>query len=84
MGIGEIIGLIILGAIVGLLGRLVIPGKNPMGLLLTIGVGIVSALIAGYLVTGGGILRFIVAVVVAAILVLVTGKLFGSSSRGRA
>ena len=83
MGIGEIIGLVIVGLIVGALGRLVIPGKNPMGILLTIGVGIVSALIAGWLV-GGGVLGFIVAIVVAALLVLLVGKLVGNSSRTRA
>lgn len=83
MGIGEIIGLIVVGAIVGLLGRLVIPGKNPMGLLLTIGVGIVAALIAGSLV-GGGVVGFVVAVVVAAVLVLLVGKLMGSRSHSRA
>jgi len=40
-----IITAIVIGAIIGLLGRLVLPGKQPIGLLVTILVGIVSALI---------------------------------------
>lgn len=81
MGIGELIVLIIIGAIIGALGRLVIPGKNPMGVLLTIGVGVVAALVAGFVFDG--ILQWIVAVVLAALLVLLVGKLMGGSSRSR-
>jgi uncharacterized membrane protein YeaQ/YmgE (transglycosylase-associated protein family) len=81
MGIGELIVLIIIGAIIGALGRLVIPGKNPMGVLLTIGVGVVAALVAGFVFNG--ILQWIVAVVLAALLVLLVGKLMGGSSRSR-
>ena len=76
MGIGEIIGLIVTGLIVGALGRFVIPGRNPMGMLMTIGVGIVSALVAGWLV-GGGVIGFVVAIVVAAVLVVLVGRLAG-------
>ena len=76
MGIGEIIGLIVTGLIVGALGRFVIPGRNPMGMLMTIGVGIVSALVAGWLV-GGGVIGFVVAIVVAAVLVVLAGRLAG-------
>lgn len=81
MGIGELIVLIIIGAIIGALGRLVIPGKNPMGVLLTVGVGVVSALVAGFVFNG--VLQWIVAVVLAALLVLLVGKLMGGSSRSR-
>ncbi|GII79721.1 transglycosylase [Sphaerisporangium rufum] len=45
MGIETILGAIVIGAIVGALGRLVLPGRQPIGWLLTIVVGIVAALI---------------------------------------
>jgi len=63
----HIIGLILVGLIIGMLGRLFHPGRDRMGILMTIGIGIASALIAGLLV--GGFLGFIVAIVVAVILV---------------
>jgi uncharacterized membrane protein YeaQ/YmgE (transglycosylase-associated protein family) len=40
--------LIIGGAIVGALARLIIPGKQPMGMLITVVLGILGALIGGY------------------------------------
>jgi uncharacterized membrane protein YeaQ/YmgE (transglycosylase-associated protein family) len=73
MGIGEIIGLIIIGLIVGALGRLFHPGGDPMGLLMTMVIGIASALLVGWLV-GGGILGFILAVIVAVILVAIWSR----------
>ncbi len=42
-----ILSIIILGLIVGALGRLLVPGHNPMGILATTVVGIVGALIGG-------------------------------------
>lgn len=74
MGIGEIIGLIIIGLIVGALGRLFHPGSDPIGLLATLVIGVVSALLVGWLF-GGGILGFILAVVVAVILVALYSRL---------
>jgi uncharacterized membrane protein YeaQ/YmgE (transglycosylase-associated protein family) len=75
MSIGEIIGLIIVGLIVGALGRLIHPGPDPMGLLMTIAIGIASALLVGWLV--GGILGFILAVIVAAVLVALVARMWG-------
>jgi uncharacterized membrane protein YeaQ/YmgE (transglycosylase-associated protein family) len=40
-----IITAIVIGAIIGALGRLVLPGRQPIGVLLTVGIGIVAALI---------------------------------------
>ena len=45
MTVSGIITAIIIGAIIGALGRLVLPGRQPIGILLTIGVGIVAAII---------------------------------------
>ena len=70
------IWLIIVGAIVGGLGRLLHPGADPMGWIVTILIGIASLLVAGWII-GTGILGFIVGVIVAVILVALVGRFFG-------
>jgi uncharacterized membrane protein YeaQ/YmgE (transglycosylase-associated protein family) len=66
----EIIGLLIAGLIVGLLGRLLHPGKDPMGWLATIGIGVVAVLLVGLLLSGPlGFFAYVLAVIVAALLV---------------
>ncbi|MEU8265570.1 GlsB/YeaQ/YmgE family stress response membrane protein [Sphaerisporangium sp. NPDC049002] len=45
MSIQTILGAIVIGAIIGALGRLILPGRQPIGWILTIVVGIVAALI---------------------------------------
>ncbi len=39
----EIVGTIIFGAVIGVLARLVIPGKQSMGMIITVIIGIVGA-----------------------------------------
>jgi uncharacterized membrane protein YeaQ/YmgE (transglycosylase-associated protein family) len=73
---GEIIGLIIVGLIVGALGRLINPGPDPMGWIVTILIGIASVLIVGLLISG--VLGWILAVIVAAILVTVVQRFLPS------
>jgi uncharacterized membrane protein YeaQ/YmgE (transglycosylase-associated protein family) len=72
-----VIWFILIGAVVGLLARLVVPGRNAMGVLLTILVGIVGAVLGGVVagaVGAGTLLAFVFAVVIAAILVaLISG-----------
>ena len=63
----HIIGLILLGLLVGLLGRLFHPGRDKMGLLMTIVIGVASVVIAGMLIHG--FLGFVVAVLVVVVLV---------------
>ena len=63
---------ILVGALVGALGRLLHPGKDPMGWLLTIAIGIISMLVAAAI--SGGWLAFIIGVVVAVILVALVGR----------
>lgn len=46
---GEILVFIIVGLVVGVLARLLMPGPDPIGILGTIVVGIVGAIIGGYL-----------------------------------
>ncbi len=69
--IGYLIGLVLFGLVVGALGRLAIPGPNPMGIGATILVGIGGSLLGGLVGrllfgTGGG---FILAVLGAALIV---------------
>ncbi len=86
MGVEGIISAIIVGAIIGALARLIVPGRQSMGMLLTIGLGIVGAFvglfIANTLGLGGSLLMvLLLQIAVAALLVfLVSG---GARSRGR-
>ena len=79
----EIIGLIILGLIVGALGRLVNPGSDPMGLLLTMAIGVASVLLVYYVLVDG-FWGFLIAVIVAAVLVTVVGRIWGTRAPGTA
>jgi uncharacterized membrane protein YeaQ/YmgE (transglycosylase-associated protein family) len=47
--IESILGYIVVGAVVGIVARLLVPGTSGMGLLVTIVVGIVGAVIGGWL-----------------------------------
>jgi len=48
--IESILGAIIIGAVIGALGRLVLPGRQDIGIVLTVIVGIVAALIGTFIV----------------------------------
>jgi len=76
MTITGIITAILIGIVVGVLGRLLLPGKQPIGMLLTILVGIVAAFIGTALARAIGIptatsgidwMELLVQVVVAAV-----------------
>ena len=80
---GDIIGYIVIGAIIGAVARLVLPGKQNISMLLTIGLGIVGAVAGGWITNAvlkgdHNIISFIVSVIVAAILV---GVVAGASNR---
>ena len=49
--LGNIIAAIVIGIIAGYLGRLLLPGKDSMGFLATVVVGIVGALLGYFLFT---------------------------------
>lgn len=85
-----IITAILIGIVVGVLGRLVAPGKQPIGMLLTILVGIVSAFIGTALANAmglptatGGIdwIELLVQVLVAAVGVALVTALMGGRTR---
>ena len=69
MTIGGIISAIVVGLIIGALGRLVVPGKQDIAIWLTIVVGIIAALI-GSAIAGalglGGVLTLIIQILLAA------------------
>ncbi|CAN5157381.1 transglycosylase [soil metagenome] len=93
MGIGEILILIVVGAIIGLLGKFVAPGDKdniPIWLTLLCGIG---GVLLGSVVYGafggdgsGGVdwVRWIVAILVAAVLVVIASTVTGrNSNKGR-
>ena len=47
--LGTIVGLIIIGLIAGAIARLVIPGKQDIGIGMTIVIGMVGSLVGGFL-----------------------------------
>ena len=90
MTVTGIITAIIVGAIIGALGRLVVPGRQPIPIWLTIVVGIVAAFIGTAIARAVGIptatngidwLELLVQVIVAAIGVVLVANLY--SRRGR-
>jgi uncharacterized membrane protein YeaQ/YmgE (transglycosylase-associated protein family) len=82
----EIIGVIIAGAIIGALARLVMPGRQGISILVTIILGIVGVLVGYYLAAALGVretsgidwLRWIISIIVAALAIAayiaVTGR----------
>ena len=85
MEITGIITAIIVGAVIGALGRLLVPGKQNMGVILTILVGIVAALIGTWIAhalfnTDSFIITLILQLVLAAIGVAIVG---GTAGRRR-
>jgi uncharacterized membrane protein YeaQ/YmgE (transglycosylase-associated protein family) len=89
--LGEIISAIVIGIIAGYLGRLLLPGKDPMGFLQTVLFGIAGALVGWALFTYvlgigdqdkfdlGGILGAIVGTM----LVLLAWRALGGRERAR-
>lgn len=65
--------LIIVGLIVGALGRLLHPGRDPMGWILTLVLGVVSLIVAG-LIFSNGVLQFVVGIIIAAVLLAVWSR----------
>jgi uncharacterized membrane protein YeaQ/YmgE (transglycosylase-associated protein family) len=66
---------IIVGAVVGALGRLLHRGSDPMGWLMTVAIGVVAMIIAAAISSGW--LAFVIGVIVAVILVALVGRFRG-------
>ena len=78
MGTGGIISAIIAGLIIGALARLVLPGRQPLGILLTLLVGVVGAFVGGAVADGFTTsfwITLLVQVIVAVVLVAITSAL---------
>jgi uncharacterized membrane protein YeaQ/YmgE (transglycosylase-associated protein family) len=83
--IGTIIGAIIAGLIIGALGRLILPGKQNISILMTIVIGIIASLVAtlilggifGYTNASGGIKwwYWIVSAILAALGIVAYGRI---------
>ena len=86
MTITGVISAILIGVVVGVLGRLVVPGKQRIGIWLTILVGIVAAFIGTFIARLLGVaetrgidwIELIVQIIVAAIGVSLVAGLYGS------
>ena len=62
----------LVGLAIGLLGRLIVPGANPIGWLWTIGAGVAGAILGGVVGDAfdlAGVLQFVLAVLFAAALI---------------
>ncbi len=85
MGSG-IIMTVIIGLIVGAIARFIMPGKQPMGWILTGALGIGGSVLAGFAMQalgwGGQAGGFIASVIGALVLLFVVGKVRSSSSGG--
>lgn len=86
------IGFLVAGLIIGALARLIKPGKQDLGLLATLGLGVVGSLIGGtiaYVIGTGSIweldfLGFVLAVIAAVLLVGTAEAVAGRGKSDRA
>jgi uncharacterized membrane protein YeaQ/YmgE (transglycosylase-associated protein family) len=85
----QIIGLLIVGLIIGALARLIKPGRQTLGIAMTMLLGVIGALIGGWIASllGTGsftelnFLGFVIAVVAAVLLIGVAEGTMGSRRR---
>jgi uncharacterized membrane protein YeaQ/YmgE (transglycosylase-associated protein family) len=81
-----IIWTIVLGLVIGLIAKLVHPGKENMGIIMTIVLGIAGSFLAGIIGQAIGWYRagegagFIASVIVAIILLVIYGRIKGKTS----
>lgn len=81
----SLIGLIIFGAVIGILARVVLPGRQRYGIIITIILGIVGALIGYWLAGKLGVgntpgidwIRWIISVAAAAVLSVIFSAITG-------
>ena len=87
----QILGLILIGAVIGVLARLIKPGKQRLSMVATVVLGIVGAIIGGLIgslfndetgIFELNFLGFIIAVIAAVLLIGVAEGISGGRSRG--
>jgi uncharacterized membrane protein YeaQ/YmgE (transglycosylase-associated protein family) len=84
------IGFLVFGLVVGLLARLIVPGRQRLGLLMTLLLGVVGSLIGGAVASALGtgdvwelnVLGAVVAILAAAALIVI-GERFATGDRHR-
>jgi uncharacterized membrane protein YeaQ/YmgE (transglycosylase-associated protein family) len=88
--LGIIIGTIVFGAIIGLLARVVLPGRQKVSMLMTVVIGIAGALLGYWLAGVLGVndtkgidwIRWVISIAVAAVLVTAYERI--TATRGAA
>jgi uncharacterized membrane protein YeaQ/YmgE (transglycosylase-associated protein family) len=86
---GQIIGLLIVGLIIGAVARLIKPGRQTLGIAVTMLLGVVGALIGGWLaslmgrgsITELNFVGFVLAVIVAVLLIGLAEGTMGNRRR---
>ncbi|HWP58289.1 MAG TPA: GlsB/YeaQ/YmgE family stress response membrane protein [Candidatus Acidoferrales bacterium] len=79
----SILGWILFGLVVGVVGKLLMPGRDPGGFIVTILIGIAGALIGGYIGRGLGMygegdpVGFVMAVIGSIVLLILYRLIFG-------
>ncbi len=90
--IGSVIALLLMGLIVGVVAKFLVPGRDPGGVVVTAIIGVAGALLGGFLATevlnrsgtiGFNLYTFVVGVVGAVILLLLYHALNGGLGRRR-
>ena len=82
----HIVGMIVIGFIVGVLAKMLHPGKDNMGFIMTVVLGIVGSVIASYLgealklYSPDGFMHFVASVIGAIILLAAYGAVAGKGS----
>ncbi len=83
----DLIWMLIIGLVVGALAKLIMPGKDPGGILITMVIGVVGAMLAGFLgralgwYNEGEPVGFIASVVGAILLLLLYRLITGRNAR---
>jgi uncharacterized membrane protein YeaQ/YmgE (transglycosylase-associated protein family) len=82
--LGAIIFWIIVGGIAGALAKLIMPGDDPGGFIITILLGIAGAIVGGFLgrligIGGGGLIWSIIIATIGAIILLAIYRLIASN-----
>jgi uncharacterized membrane protein YeaQ/YmgE (transglycosylase-associated protein family) len=88
--LGIIIGTIVFGAVIGLLARVVLPGRQRVSVLMTVVIGIAGALLGYWLAGVLGVndtkgidwIRWIISIAVAAVLVVGYERFAGLRGKG--
>ena len=78
MGLGDIVAILVSGLVIGALGRLAVPGPDPMPIWLTILLGIVGSIVGGMVALSAGLGVggvFVLSVLAATLIVIAYRKL---------